>query len=249
MINIYWPNEIPTIKNRYFLAYQALITKAIKRETTNITNYEIHHIIPYSFFKNSKKHNGFLTGKPNNKSNLVRLTPKEHYLAHRLLEKFTLGIAKHKMAHAITMMNIGHRKTRYKIPSRVYEYISQKYKIGFKAGHASTAGKIGGRKGGNYAKINQTGIFNLPLISCKFCNQKIKLNHFKRHTCNTIKKNILIFFKKNSHKLISEKINIKVKNKVCLSLTDIANAFNITIFQASDLRKRFTHKNKKIILK
>jgi hypothetical protein len=33
--------------------------------------------------------------------------------------------------------------------------------LGFKAGHASVAGKIGGKKGGAYAKENRTGIFAL----------------------------------------------------------------------------------------
>jgi hypothetical protein len=33
--------------------------------------------------------------------------------------------------------------------------------LGFKLGHASTAGKIGGKKGGEYAKKNKTGIFAL----------------------------------------------------------------------------------------
>jgi hypothetical protein len=32
---------------------------------------------------------------------------------------------------------------------------------GFKAGHASAAGKVGGKRGGNYAKENRTGIFAL----------------------------------------------------------------------------------------
>ena len=33
--------------------------------------------------------------------------------------------------------------------------------FGFKLGHASQAGKIGGKKGGAYAKENRTGIFAL----------------------------------------------------------------------------------------
>ena len=33
--------------------------------------------------------------------------------------------------------------------------------FGFKAGHASAAGKVGGKKGGAYAKENKTGIFAL----------------------------------------------------------------------------------------
>ena len=35
--------------------------------------------------------------------------------------------------------------------------------LGFKAGHASAAGKIGGKKGGQFAKENKTGIFSLSL--------------------------------------------------------------------------------------
>lgn len=243
MTNIYWSDQIPIVKNRYFFIYNQLIDKTINRKISNGENYEIHHIIPYSFYKKSKRSNGFLNGNPNDKSNLVQLTVKEHYLAHRLLEKFTIGIAKNKMAHAITMMNIGHETTRYKIPSRVYEYIHQKYKIGFKAGHASRAGKLGGIKGGAYAKSNKTGIHNLPMVTCDFCHQSMKLNHFAKHTCNTINKDALIFFKENSHRLVPGKIRVIVNKNVCLSIKDIAREFNITVFQAHDLRKRFRYLN------
>jgi len=40
-------------------------------------------------------------------------------------------------------------------------HTAAKMGFGFKAGHASDAGKIGGKKGGIYAKINRTGIFAL----------------------------------------------------------------------------------------
>lgn len=44
--------------------------------------------------------------------------------------------------------------------------------LGFKAGHASSAGKIGGKKGGEYAKKNRTGIFALTPEQIKAKNQK-----------------------------------------------------------------------------
>ena len=44
--------------------------------------------------------------------------------------------------------------------------------LGFKAGHAATAGKIGGKKGGAYAKENRTGIFALTPEQIKAKNQK-----------------------------------------------------------------------------
>lgn len=44
--------------------------------------------------------------------------------------------------------------------------------LGFKAGHASRAGKVGGIKGGAYAKKNRTGIFALTPEQIKAKNQK-----------------------------------------------------------------------------
>jgi hypothetical protein len=44
--------------------------------------------------------------------------------------------------------------------------------LGFKAGHASRAGKVGGKKGGAYAKENRTGIFSLTPEQIKAKGQK-----------------------------------------------------------------------------
>jgi hypothetical protein len=46
--------------------------------------------------------------------------------------------------------------------------------LGFKAGHASSAGKIGGKKGGQYAKENKTGIHSLSLDK-----EKIRIYNFQ----------------------------------------------------------------------
>ena len=44
--------------------------------------------------------------------------------------------------------------------------------LGFKAGHASRAGKVGGKKGGQWAKENKSGIFALTPEQIKAKNQK-----------------------------------------------------------------------------
>jgi hypothetical protein len=50
---------------------------------------------------------------------------------------------------------------RSKLASLAASKANKEGKCGFKLGHASTAGKIGGKKGGQYAKENRTGIFAL----------------------------------------------------------------------------------------
>ena len=44
--------------------------------------------------------------------------------------------------------------------------------LGFKAGHASAAGSVGGKKGGQWAKENKSGIFALTPAQIKAKNQK-----------------------------------------------------------------------------
>lgn len=75
------------IMNKYYKWYNKIIDKASSR--TSLIIKEKHHIIPRSL------------GGDNSKSNLVNLTPKEHYVCHLLLTKFTVGDAKRKMSYAL----------------------------------------------------------------------------------------------------------------------------------------------------
>ncbi|MDR0676496.1 MAG: HNH endonuclease [Elusimicrobiota bacterium] len=63
----------------YQNCYYSFITaiKQLKRKKNDGVYYEEHHIIPRSLQGNNRK------------SNLVLLTPREHFLAHYLLYKFT----------------------------------------------------------------------------------------------------------------------------------------------------------------
>lgn len=72
----------------YKLAYDRLIEKR-KNDVLNDVYYETHHIIPRCM------------GGTNKKSNLVRLTAREHYIAHHLLFR---AYRTTKLAHAWFMM-------------------------------------------------------------------------------------------------------------------------------------------------
>ena len=87
----------------YTACYDRIIHKAQSRHLT--FGYEIHHIVPKC-----------LDG-PNNKSNLVRLTIKEHFVCHRLLIKMHQGAAKQKMSFAFYRLCNRHQIKN----SRAYE--------------------------------------------------------------------------------------------------------------------------------
>jgi hypothetical protein len=94
------------IDNKYTKIYFQLIEKR-SQEVLNDGYYETHHIIPRS-----------LNGS-NSNDNLVRLTAREHYIAHKLLTKMTTSIDKRKMWWAFH--RIIHSKNNFTLSSKVYE--------------------------------------------------------------------------------------------------------------------------------
>ena len=70
-LTITWEQE--HANNKYSLWYNALIEKARTRQYPKGSYGEMHHVIPRSF------------GGSNSKFNLVKLTAREHYLAHAML--------------------------------------------------------------------------------------------------------------------------------------------------------------------
>ncbi|MCG7944843.1 MAG: HNH endonuclease [Candidatus Thiodiazotropha taylori] len=82
----------------------------IKSRTPPPSTYtETHHIIPKSL------------GGSDHPNNLIKLTPKEHYIAHRLLAKIHKG----KMIYAFNAMISYNRLNRYYPPSSVYHRIRE----------------------------------------------------------------------------------------------------------------------------
>ena len=93
--------------NKYLKWYYNIIDAAKTRSTDR--RVENHHIIPKSL------------GGDNSKDNLVRLLPREHFICHILLTKFTSGADRRKMIFASNRMCYG--KNRYVPNGRIYESI------------------------------------------------------------------------------------------------------------------------------
>ena len=90
--------------------YSALVNRRKTHPATG--RVEKHHIVPKSL------------GGSDNKSNLVSLTPREHYVAHRLLAKMHGG----PMWAALAFMSRGavNSAAGVVVPSRVYALAKQK---------------------------------------------------------------------------------------------------------------------------
>lgn len=101
----------------YIKIYDALITKAQSRTLPDGTYTERHHIVPRCI------------GGSDDVSNLVRLTPEEHYIAHLLLVKIYTTNA--KLLYAANMMqNRTNNNKSYGWVKRRFSLIESKTKTG-----------------------------------------------------------------------------------------------------------------------
>lgn len=81
------------LQNKYTKCYYSIIDRAVSRDLSKEIYTERHHIIPKSL------------GGSNDPTNLVKLTAKEHRLAHILLPRMTINPAHTKsMWYAVWMM-------------------------------------------------------------------------------------------------------------------------------------------------
>jgi rubrerythrin len=97
----------------YSKVYFSTIEKAVKRGWKKALGRERHHIIPRSL------------GGSDDKSNLVYLTCREHFLCHWMLVKMTQGEARNKMLYALMGMRAeNEHQNRYRtvFTARVYEH-------------------------------------------------------------------------------------------------------------------------------
>lgn len=102
-------NTMNPKQNKYSKTYERLMASARGRKLEGVL-CEKHHAIPKSL------------GGNNSKDNIVRLTIREHYVAHLLLTKMYDGKSKRKMFFALKCMVNGFgRQERYKPNSRTFE--------------------------------------------------------------------------------------------------------------------------------
>lgn len=105
--------EANCLDNKYTRWYIKIMLSSICRD--NISDYfETHHILPKCFN----------LGGETDKSNLVKLTGKEHFIAHLLLSKMTNDkILNIKLNCALLRMAFTNGVNRHKVSSRMYNYI------------------------------------------------------------------------------------------------------------------------------
>lgn len=98
------------LQNKYTSWYFAIVSKARGRIPVGYT--EKHHIVPRTL------------GGKNDKSNIVALTAREHFICHLLLTKMLTDVNRHKMVYALHMLSNASNKLhqRYTPSSRLYEY-------------------------------------------------------------------------------------------------------------------------------
>jgi hypothetical protein len=97
------------LQNKYTRVYFMIIDRAKSRTISSFT--ESHHILPKSL------------GGDNAQSNLVDLTPREHFICHKLLTKMVEGKNKSKMMYAYRALAIVRNSHRppFKINSFEFE--------------------------------------------------------------------------------------------------------------------------------
>jgi len=111
---------------------------------------------------------------------------------------------------------------------------------GFRAGYASSAGKIGGVSGGKWALDNKSGIHDLPYFTCQCCNDQIKKNNWNAHVCNALPSDAILFFK--DHASNFPKGHFKTTHLggyEFSSMVEICALLNITKYQGWALIRRF----------
>lgn len=137
------------LNNHYTRWYTELTERARTRSLPENTLFESHHIVPLSL-------GGLDTG-----DNVVRLTSREHFIAHLLLVRMTTGQDRYKMVYAARLMS-----GRTKPTGRNYEWFRREFreaeklrKKGHKRSHESIEkqratvlsqyanGKVNNRKG------------------------------------------------------------------------------------------------------
>ena len=89
--------------------YQQFISSRPKRVNQRQKGYHLHHILPRSL------------GGNNDTDNLISLTPREHFIAHRLLVKCYTG------GHRVRMIKSLYWFEQVAKTSRLYEHIKKHY--------------------------------------------------------------------------------------------------------------------------
>lgn len=168
------------LKNKYTKYYNSIISNALIRNTDNNIYTEKHHILPSSL------------GGNNDKSNLVILSAREHFICHLLLIRMTSGKEKSKMVYAAwAMANLKNdNQIRKKISSRTYaqlrEIFTHQHSV-FRAGQTHTEETKEKLRKPKKFRNGVSPLKNIPRsksVKDKISNSKSGKSHTDEHTKN-----------------------------------------------------------------
>lgn len=122
--NTYWTECFNDSTSSYFKLIDLLLS-AIDRDIKKEQGYEIHHIIPRSFFKHKN------LDVDNTKDNLIKLTPSEHYMAHYYMSKCANKIIKQSMIYALHLMTTTATMRKCDFSAEQFSIMYEEVKIDF----------------------------------------------------------------------------------------------------------------------
>lgn len=196
--------------NKYFQIYVSICIRGLNRITPEI--YERHHILPKCF----------KLGGETDIDNIVCLTPREHFICHKLLTKFIFDKElKSKLAYALWQFT-----KRYTVRSREYDrlksLLSETYKGLPKTEQhknnlrkpKSNKEKMGRKKGceNPFKGIKRSAEIGIKISKSKKGKNKGQQNHFfgKTHS-EEIKQRLSEINKGKTH---SEETKVKISSKL-----------------------------------
>lgn len=174
------------LQNKYTKYYYNIVSNALARTLSAEVYTEKHHIIPKSL------------GGSNDKTNLVILTAREHFICHWLLTKMLTNISCRKMKYALSIMKASKTNSRYqtKITSRVFENIRKG--VPGTAHTSETKEKIGNANKGNIPwNKGKTGVMSVEArakislaVKNRTISEETKLKHRTRKATSETKEKI-----------------------------------------------------------
>ena len=178
----------------YGQIYANLIEKGLTRNLGDGVDFEKHHVWPKCM------------GGPDEASNLVKLTPEEHFLAHQLLIKMFPD--NNKLVYAARMMCIDANGKR--VNNKMYGWLKRRHS---KAMSLSRKGKTSFNKGKNMSDDQKSKISNAHKGKKHSDETKIKMSESKKGK-NTWSKG-----KKWSAESIAKREATRKRNKELKNLT------------------------------
>ena len=179
------------INNKYKIWHDNIIAKAKNRTLEGYK--EVHHIIPKS------------CGGTNDKSNLISLAAREHYIIHMLLPFCVIKKYRFKMIKGFMYMNVNPKTTQrfYKINARMYQKFRTEFGLMLKGTKLSEKTK---------AKMRERKVSEKTKAKIKYARQFQICSDEQRKNYSKIYSNLIWVNKENKSKRIKKELKFQYLN-------------------------------------